>query len=178
MKYYTMLKTLNIPYEKVSKIETKFKIQLSFQEIGLLTMILSFRKQKDGCCMTNEQLGQILRCKKTSVHNMKTKLIKAGLIKSTTRGNTSTILRPTKRVITICYPVFISNSPQCSSDDRNTSSKEEENSNTIPSSSSRDESVWKEGLERAKKMYKFDTTKQEEETIKYYNYITKQKITQ
>ena len=58
-----MLKTLTIPYEKVSKVETKFKIQLSFQEIGLLTMILSFRKQKDACCMTNEQLGQILRCK-------------------------------------------------------------------------------------------------------------------
>tara|TARA_R110000796_G_scaffold210508_1_gene326711 strand:+ start:737 stop:1255 length:519 start_codon:yes stop_codon:yes gene_type:complete len=172
-----MMKTLTIPYEKVSKVETKFKIKLSFQEIGLLTMILSFRKQKDACCMTNEQLGQILRCKKTTVHNMKTKLIKAGLITSTTRGNTSTILRPTKRVITICYPVFISNSPQCSLDDRNTSSKEEENSNTIPLSSLRDDSVWKEGFERAKTIYK-DPKKQEEEATRYYEFKTNQTITQ
>ena len=164
-----MLKTLTIPYEKVSKVETKFKIKLSFQEIGLLTMILSFRKQKDACCMTNEQLGQILRCKKTTVHNMKTKLIKAGLITSTTRGNTSTILRPTKRVI-------ISNSPQCSLDDRNTSSKEEENSNTIPLSSLRDDSVWKEGFERAKTIYK-DLKKQEEEATRYYEFKTNQTIT-
>ena len=145
-----MIKRLTIPYDKVSKIETKFKIKLSFQEIGLLTMVLSFRKEKDGCCMTNEQLGEILRCKKTSVHNMKTKLIKAGLIKSTTRGNTSTILRPTKAVVTICYPVFISNSPQCSSDDRNTSSKEEENTNTTTLSSIKDDPVWKEGYEKYK----------------------------
>ena len=126
--------------------------------------------------MTNEQLGQILRCKKTTVHNMKTKLIKAGLITSTTRGNTSTILRPTKRVITICYPVFISNSSQCSLDDRNTSSKEEENSNTIPLSSLRDDSVWKEGFERAKTIYK-DLKKQEEEATRYYEFKTNQTIT-
>ena len=91
-----MLKTLHVPYEKVLKLESKLNIRLSFEEITLLTLVISFNKTDIGYCATNEQLADFLRCSKRKAQAVKKSLIKNKLVTEIRRGNNSTIINLVK----------------------------------------------------------------------------------
>jgi hypothetical protein len=171
------MKRLNIDFKLLSKIESKFSTTLTLEEERLLSIVISYRKEKDGCYYSNEQLANILKCSERKAGLIKSSLVKKGLIISSTRKGQTSILKPTKQVGTLCQPGSITMQSRLAQDARNTSSKEEEDSNTIPLSSLRDDNVWKEGFERAKTIYK-DPKKQEEEAIKYYEFTTQKQIKQ
>lgn len=164
------MKKLHTNFEVISKIEKHFKLQLTLEEERLLTIVISYRKEKDGCYYSNAQLSEWLRCKERKAGNVKASLLKKGLITSTTRKGQSSILKLSNKVSMLCQPVSIIKHTGLAPNARNTSSKEEEGTtNNTSSHSFRNDKLWKEGLQRAKTITN-DPKKQIIEADKYYKF--------
>lgn len=151
------MKKLHTNFEVISKIEKHFKLQLTLEEERLLTIVISYRKEKDGCYYSNAQLSEWLRCKERKAGNVKASLLKKGLITSTTRKGQSSILKLSNKVSMLCQPVSIIKQSRLAQDARNTSSKEEEDTNNITSSSFRKSEEWKKVYDKYLKDYGHDT---------------------
>jgi len=138
------MRKLHTNFELLSKIEKQFNTTLTLEEERLLSIIISYRKEKDGCYYSNAQLSEWLKCSDRKAGNVKASLVKKGLITSTTRKGNSSILKPSNKVSIICQPVSIIKQSRLAQDARNTSSKEEEDTNNITTSSFEKKSVeWK-----------------------------------
>tara|TARA_R110000744_G_scaffold358243_1_gene465295 strand:+ start:31 stop:540 length:510 start_codon:yes stop_codon:yes gene_type:complete len=151
------MKILHTNFELLAKIQKQFKTTLTLEEERLLSIIISYRKEKDGCYYSNAQLSEWLKCSDRKAGNVKASLVKKGLITSTTRKGNSSILKPSNKVSIICQPVSITKQPRLAQDARNTSSKEEEDTNTITSSSFRKSEEWKEVYDKYVKGYGHDS---------------------
>ena len=151
------MKILHTNFELLAKIQKQFKTTLTLEEERLLSIIISYRKEKDGCYYSNAQLSEWLKCSDRKAGNVKASLVKKGLITSTTRKGNSSILKPSNKVSIICQPVSIIKQPRLAQDARNTSSKEEEDTNTITSSSFRKSEEWKEVYDKYVKGYGHDS---------------------
>ena len=151
------MKKLHVNYELLDKIESRTNSQLTLEEQLLLSVVISYRKEKDGCYYSNEQLAKILRCSERKAGNVKANLVKKGLITSTTRKGGTSILKPSKQVSIICQPASIIMQSRLAQNARNTSSKEEEDSNTNSTSSFRKSVEWKNVYEHYRELYNHDT---------------------
>lgn len=93
------MKTLRIPIQKLNPIVLLLQLKGAqrLYALNILATIWSYRNQENGMYYSNKQLADLFYCAESTVKYIMKNIKEAGLVETTRRYNSSSIIKPSEK---------------------------------------------------------------------------------